>query len=101
MSQSVEPGERQELRKIWLTSMRLLGFNSAYEEKVKVALGKDMFSHINKKGSEVVLHYLFSRLDSHMAYEEFRYENSSEMGHIMSANWYLVTIITTLLMVIN
>ena len=58
--------------------MRLLGFDSAHEEKVKVALGKDIFAHINKKGSEVVLHFLFSRLDSHTAYEEFRYENPGE-----------------------
>lgn len=32
-----------------------------------------MFIHINKKGMEVILHYLFNRLDSHIAYEEFRY----------------------------
>ena len=85
MSQSfsiVEAGERQELRRVWLTSMRLLGFDSAHEEKVKVALGRDMFAHINKKGSEVVLHFLFSRLDSHMAYEEFRYDNSNEKRHV-------------------
>ena len=81
---TVEAGERQELRQVWLTSMRLLGFDSAHEEKMKVALGRDMFAHINKKGSEIVLYFLFSRLDSHMAYEEFRYENSSKKKHVMA-----------------
>ena len=33
---------------------------------------RDMFAHINKKGMEVVVHFLFSRLNSHLAYEEFR-----------------------------
>lgn len=78
---TVETGERHELRRVWLSSMRLLGFDSAHEEKMKVALGRDMFAHINKKGSEVVLHFLFSRLDSHMAYEEFRY-GQKKMGSI-------------------
>ena len=36
-------------------------------------LCREMFIHINKKGMEVILHYLFNRLDSHIAYEEFRY----------------------------
>lgn len=68
-----EAGESLDLRRIWLTTMQLLGFDTAAcEEKFKVVLSKDMFTHINKKGSEVVLHFLFSRLDSHVAYEEFR-----------------------------
>ena len=33
---------------------------------------RDMFTHINKKGMEVVLQFLFSRLDCHLAYEDFR-----------------------------
>ena len=54
--------------------MQLLGFDSAsYEDKFHVKLEKDMFKHINKKGSEVVMHFLFNTLDSHAAYEEFRY----------------------------
>ena len=36
-------------------------------------LPREMFCHINKKGMEVTLHYLFNKLDSHLAYEEFRY----------------------------
>ena len=77
----VEAGEPLELRRVWLTNMQLLGFDTdAYEEKFKVALSKDMFAHINKKGSEVVMYFLFSRLDSHMAYEEFRYEMKNAMS---------------------
>lgn len=73
MSFSVEAGEVLSVRRVWLTTMQLLGFDAAaYEEKFKVVLARDMFSHINKKGSEVVLHFLFTRLDSHLAYEEFR-----------------------------
>ena len=34
---------------------------------------REMFCHINKKGMEVTLHFLFNRLDSHITYEEFRY----------------------------
>ena len=66
-------GDLLEVRKSWLTTMVLLGFDSAAcEKKFKVVLEKDMFVHINKKGCEVVLHFLFTRLDSHIAYEEFR-----------------------------
>lgn len=36
-------------------------------------LPRDMFFHINKKGMEVVMYFLFSKLNSHLAYEEFRY----------------------------
>lgn len=39
---------------------------------------REMFSHINKKGMEVILHFLFSKLDSHVAYEEFRYTNTHD-----------------------
>ena len=37
---------------------------------------REMFAHINKKGMEVTLQFLFNRLDSHLAYEEFRYSLS-------------------------
>ena len=33
---------------------------------------RDMFNLPNKKGMEVILHFLFSQLNSHLAYEEFR-----------------------------
>ena len=74
MSVTVEAGEVLDVRRVWLTTMHLLGFDSAAcEEKFKVTLSKDTFAHINKKASEVVMHFLFTRLDSHLAYEEFRY----------------------------
>ena len=38
-----------------------------------------MFSHINKKAMEVVLHFLFSKLDSNLSYEEFRYVDGSNV----------------------
>lgn len=31
-----------------------------------------MFIRPNRKGMETVLHYLFTQLNSHLAYEEFR-----------------------------
>lgn len=39
---------------------------------VHTIISREMFCHINKKGMEVILHYLFNKLDSHLAYEEFR-----------------------------
>ena len=68
----MEPESTLEVRKVWLTTMQLLGFDSAYEDKFKIKLDKDMFTHINKKGSEVVIHFLFNTLDSDVAYKEFR-----------------------------
>ena len=63
----------KEYREVWFTNMLVLGFDpAATEDKLKVTFQKDMFVHINKKGSEIVLHFLFSRLNSHLAYEEFR-----------------------------
>ena len=40
------------------------------------SLPREMFYHINKKGMQTIVHYLFNRLDSHIAYEEFRYIHS-------------------------
>lgn len=61
------------VREIWYTNMHLLGFKPAVCEDIhKVPFDKDMFVHINKKGSEVVLHLLFSKLDPHWAYKSFR-----------------------------
>ena len=63
-----------EVREVWYTNMHLLGFQPELcEEKFKLTFEKNMFVHINKKGSEVVLHFLFSKLDSRSAYEDFRY----------------------------
>ena len=63
-----------DTREVWYSNMHLLGFQSSLcDEKYKVRFEKDMFVLINKKGSEVILHFLFSKLDSHLSYEEFRY----------------------------
>ena len=58
-----------DVREVWLTNMCLLGFNPASRDD---KFNKDMFAHINRKGSEVVLHFLFSKLDSKRASEEFK-----------------------------
>ena len=74
----MEAGELLEVRKVWVTNMLLLGFDTtSSEDMFKVALEKDMFAHINKKGSEVVMHFLFTRLDSHVAQQEFRYKEEN------------------------
>jgi len=60
-------------REVWFTHLLLLGFDpAANEEKFRIHFTRDMFALINKKGMEVVVHFLFSRLNSHLAYEEFR-----------------------------
>ncbi len=65
-----------DTKEVWYSNMHLLGFQpSLCDEKYKVRFEKDMFVHINMKGSEVILHFLFSKLDSHLSYEEFRYEH--------------------------
>ncbi len=58
-----------DIREIWFTNMCLLGFNISNEED---NFNKDMFSHINRKGSEEVLHFLFSKLNPKRASEEFK-----------------------------
>ncbi|CAI8048315.1 HAUS augmin-like complex subunit 6, partial [Geodia barretti] len=73
LSVSTEMPQSLDQRKIWFTNLLMLGFDHiAQEDKTKVHFCKEMFGHINKKGTEVILHYLFNRLDSHIAYEEFR-----------------------------
>jgi HAUS augmin-like complex subunit 6 len=74
LSASTEIPQSLDQRQIWFTNLLMLGFDPiAQEDKTKVRFCKEMFGHINKKGMEVTLHYLFNRLDSHIAYEEFRY----------------------------
>lgn len=61
------------VREVWFSNMHLLGLHpSLCEEKYRIKLEKDMFEHINKKGSEAVLHFLFSRLDPKLSSEVFR-----------------------------
>ena len=62
-----------DVKEIWFSNMHLLGFKHFHRDDIyKVSFEKDMFVHINKRGSEVVLHHLFCKLDSHYAYENFR-----------------------------
>ncbi|KAL5482190.1 hypothetical protein EMCRGX_G022485 [Ephydatia muelleri] len=83
-----------DMREIWLTNMLLLGFDPiTCEEKYKIPFTRDMFVHINKKGMEVAMHFLFSKLDSHVTYEEFRdcwpvYDKKQEQQFRKTcANW--------------
>ena len=63
----------EKCRNMFETTMLILGFDvAACEKNFKVTFSRDMFTQLNKKGSEVVLHFLFNRLDSSLAYEEFR-----------------------------
>ena len=62
-----------DVREVWFSNMHLLGFNSTLsEERYKLTFEKDMFEHINKKGSEAVLHFLFSKLNPQLSNEMFR-----------------------------
>ena len=62
-----------DVREVWFSNMHLLGLQpSLCEEKYKVKLEKDMFEHINKKGSEAVLHFLFTKLNPSLSNEAFR-----------------------------
>lgn len=62
-----------DLREVWFSNMHVLGLNPAVcEDKYKVAFSRDMFEHINKKGSEAVLHFLFSVLDPSLSSDAFR-----------------------------
>ena len=58
-----------DVREIWFTNMCLLGFKASGSEE---NYNKDMFAHINRKGSEDVLHFLFSKLNPKRASEEFK-----------------------------
>ena len=62
-----------DVREVWFTNMHLLGLQpSLCEDIYKVTLEKDMFEHINKRGCEAVVHFLFSRLDPKLSSEVFR-----------------------------
>lgn len=61
------------VREVWFSNMHLLGLRPALcEDKYHVTLKRDMFEHINKKGSEAVLHFLFCRLDPQLSSKVFR-----------------------------
>jgi chemotaxis methyl-accepting protein methylase len=62
-----------DVREVWFSNMHLLGLQPALcEEKYQVIFERDMFEYINKKGSEAVLHFLFSKLDPQLSGDVFR-----------------------------
>ncbi|XP_041368909.1 uncharacterized protein LOC121383147 [Gigantopelta aegis] len=62
-----------DVRQIFLTNIKLLGFNTAaHEAALRIPFNKDMFTRPNKAGSEAVLHFLFERLNPVLCREEFR-----------------------------
>lgn len=62
-----------DVKEVWFSNMHLLGLRpEVCEEQYKVTLERNMFDHINKRGSEAVLHFLFSRLDPKQSSELFR-----------------------------
>lgn len=62
-----------DVREVWFSNMHLLGLQPTLcEDKYKVTFERDMFEHMNKKGSEAVVHFLFTRLDPRLSSEVFR-----------------------------
>ncbi|XP_069138620.1 HAUS augmin-like complex subunit 6 isoform X2 [Argopecten irradians] len=66
-------GDTLDLRQMLFTNLQLLGFDSgAMAASYSLPFNKDMFNLPNKKGAEVVLHFLFNKLNPIMCREEFR-----------------------------
>ncbi|XP_033750059.1 uncharacterized protein LOC117334504 isoform X2 [Pecten maximus] len=66
-------GDALELKQMLFTNLQLLGFDSgAMEASYCVPFNKNMFNLPNKKGAEVVLYFLFNKLNPIMCREEFR-----------------------------
>ncbi|KAJ8298281.1 hypothetical protein KUTeg_024812 [Tegillarca granosa] len=62
-----------DLKTIFFTNLQLLGFDAGAEEaRNKIPFNRNMFDLPNKRGAEVVLHFLFSRLNPEMCREQFR-----------------------------
>ncbi|XP_033634752.1 uncharacterized protein LOC117296020 isoform X2 [Asterias rubens] len=62
-----------ESREIFFTNLLLLGFEpQEAERRHKIPFNRDMFALPNKKAFEVVMHFLFDRLNPAMAHEKFR-----------------------------
>ncbi|XP_076465774.1 uncharacterized protein LOC143297353 isoform X2 [Babylonia areolata] len=60
-------------KQIFFTNLQLLGFDTAaMEMKYKIPFNKEMFNLPNKTGAEVVLHFLFNRLNATMSQQQFR-----------------------------
>ncbi|XP_060064114.1 uncharacterized protein LOC132544521 [Ylistrum balloti] len=66
-------GDTLELKQMLFTNLQLLGFDTgAMEASYCVPFNKNMFNLPNKKGAEVVLYFLFNKLNPIMCREEFR-----------------------------
>ncbi|XP_022109973.1 uncharacterized protein LOC110989705 [Acanthaster planci] len=62
-----------ETREIFFTNLLLLGFEPAEaERRHTIPFNRDMFALPNKKAFEVVMHFLFERLNPPMAHDKFR-----------------------------
>ncbi|XP_057303017.1 uncharacterized protein LOC130638846 [Hydractinia symbiolongicarpus] len=62
-----------DLREVTFTNLLLLGFNpEANEAQYRIPFTRDMFSVPNRKAMEVVLHFLFTKLNNDSAKETFR-----------------------------
>ncbi|XP_076103662.1 uncharacterized protein LOC143072553 isoform X2 [Mytilus galloprovincialis] len=67
-------GDPLDMKQIFFTNLQVLGFDAAAEgQDNKIPFNKNMFDLPNKRGSEVVLHFLFEKLNPVMCREEFRH----------------------------
>ncbi|KAG2391773.1 hypothetical protein C9374_013258 [Naegleria lovaniensis] len=58
---------------VLFSNLLLLGFDpNAYEEKYNLAFHKDMFKNTNIKGMEIIMYFLFSKLDMKRAEKDFQ-----------------------------
>nr|XP_006814144.1 PREDICTED: uncharacterized protein LOC100366745 [Saccoglossus kowalevskii] len=66
-------GVRRAARELFFNNLLLLGFEATREEaKHRIPFTSEMFALPNKKGFEVVTHFLFEKLNPAMAAEQFR-----------------------------
>nr|CAG4708665.1 unnamed protein product [Naegleria fowleri] len=58
---------------VLFSNLLLLGFDpNAYEEKYNLAFHKDMFKNTNIKGMEIIMYFLFSKLDMKRTEKDFQ-----------------------------
>lgn len=64
---------QKQRRQVFYNNLILLEFNEGYmERKHKIAFNKDMFTVPNKKGFEVITHFLFSKLNEVVGEEIYK-----------------------------
>ncbi|XP_023933108.1 HAUS augmin-like complex subunit 6 [Lingula anatina] len=62
-----------DMRQVFFTNLLLLGFDTgAMESQYKIPFNRDMFALPNKKAFEVVMYFLFNKLDPVLCRETFR-----------------------------